>query len=96
MSQTDREVVGCDPGEPDRHCFQALERAKSPLCKGGPLWPELIKTTREIILCAPPVDFLNEVFPDWKTAYRRILQADENQTRAGGRRSLFYSKRSRT
>jgi hypothetical protein len=78
MSPTDWEAVGCDPGEPDRLCFQAFERAKSLLCRGGPLWPKLIKTTREIILCAPPVDFLNEVFPDWKTACRRILQADEN------------------
>jgi hypothetical protein len=89
MSPTDWEAVGCDPGEPDRLSFQAFERAKSLLCRGGPLWPKLIQTTREIILCAPPVDFLNAVFPDWKTAYRRILKADQNPHLRWGTRVGF-------
>ena len=48
MSPSDWALAGCAPGEPDRACLLAAEKAESLL--SGRLWPQLVTTARALIV----------------------------------------------
>jgi hypothetical protein len=55
MSYSDWAGTGCEPGEPDRECLKAFDRVTGLLCRGRPLWNELLLTARTLIMdgCLP-------------------------------------------
>jgi hypothetical protein len=52
MSPADWQMTGCEPGDPDEPCINAIERLADLLSEGGPLWGDLLRETRLLILDA--------------------------------------------
>jgi hypothetical protein len=50
-SESDWEDIGCDPGEPNDACFNAINQVAVLLARdAGPLWPSLIEVARCLII----------------------------------------------
>ncbi len=54
MSPSDWRLCGCEPGEPDKVCIEAIERLQYLLSDDGPLWGELLREARRLIVTSRP------------------------------------------
>lgn len=50
MSPSDWAGTGCTPGDPSRALLTAVEDTTNLLSRSGPLWPEVVKTARRLIV----------------------------------------------
>ena len=54
LSSFDWRLSGCDPGEPDDSCIEAIERLEYLLSEDGPLWSDLLREARRLIVDSRP------------------------------------------
>jgi hypothetical protein len=47
---SDWRLSGCEPGEPDDVCFEAIENLEGLLSERGPLWVNLLRQARRLII----------------------------------------------
>jgi hypothetical protein len=52
MSESDWRLAGCPLGEPDDMCIEALEELQYLLSEDGPLWSDLLRQARQLIVDA--------------------------------------------
>ena len=52
MSESDWRLAGCPLGEPDDMCLEALEELQYLLSEDGPLWSDLLRQARQLIVDA--------------------------------------------
>jgi len=50
MSASDWRLSGCEPGEPDDLCIEAIEELQYLLSEDGPLWSDLLRQARQLII----------------------------------------------
>jgi len=50
MSEADWRLAGCDPGEPDDLCVEAIAELQDLLAEDGPLWSDLLRQARRLIV----------------------------------------------
>jgi hypothetical protein len=50
MSTSDWRLSGCEPGEPDDLCIEAIKNLEGLLSEGGPLWVNLLRQARRLIM----------------------------------------------
>jgi hypothetical protein len=50
MSEADWDLAGCEPGEPDDICIEAIEELEQLLSEDGPLWSDLLRHARQLIV----------------------------------------------
>lgn len=50
MSESDWRLAGCEPGEPDDTCIEAIEELQYLLAEDGPLWSDLLRQARRLIV----------------------------------------------
>jgi len=50
LSETDWQMTGCAPGEPDRKFYNAVDKVAVLLARDGPHWPSLTREARKLIL----------------------------------------------
>jgi hypothetical protein len=55
MSATDWEMAGCEPGEIDDLCVEAIDRLGPLLSRDGPLWGDLLSHARQLIVGSRPI-----------------------------------------
>lgn len=72
MSESDWDLAGCAPGEPDKPFFTAINKVGALLRRNtGPLWPQLIRAARLLIVESRPSSSGPSVF-----AYRYEIAKD--------------------
>ena len=52
MSESDWRLAGCQFGEPDDICIEAIEELEYLLSEDGPLWSDLLREARQLIIDA--------------------------------------------
>jgi len=52
MSESDWHLAGCPLGEPDDICLEAIEELEYLLSEDGPLWDDLLRQARQLIVDA--------------------------------------------
>jgi len=50
MSASDWRLSGCEPGKPNDSCIEAIEKLHYLLSDGGPLWSDLVREARRLIV----------------------------------------------
>jgi len=50
MSESDWRLAGCPPAEPDDTCIEAIEELQHLLSEDGPLWSDLLRQARQLIV----------------------------------------------
>ena len=50
MSEADWRLAGCALGEPDDICIEAIEELQHLLSEDGPLWSDLLRQARQLIV----------------------------------------------
>ena len=50
MSESDWRLAGCPLGEPDDMCIEAIEELQCLLSEDGPLWSDLLRQARQLIV----------------------------------------------
>jgi hypothetical protein len=50
MSESDWDLADCEPGEPDDICIEAIEELECLLSEDGPLWSDLLRQARQLIV----------------------------------------------
>lgn len=54
MSETDWNLAGCEPGDPDDALLAAAEQVVEMIRRAGPLWPEIVREARRMIVESRP------------------------------------------
>ena len=52
MSECDWRLAGCPLGEPDDICIEAIEELQCLLSEDGPLWSDLLRQARQLVVDA--------------------------------------------
>jgi len=50
MSESDWRLAGCELGEPDDVCIEAIEELQHLLAEDGPLWSDLLRQARQLMV----------------------------------------------
>ena len=50
MSESDWRLTGCELGEPDDVCIEAIEELQHLLAEDGPLWGDLLRQARQLMV----------------------------------------------